>query len=184
MKKTSNKKAYIQSIEISVKKVRRIHYKGQLLNMGVLTDQAGITSDALFKLQRRHNLIACHRGIFGGHCPTREEAESCVDFLEELGMDRDEFSILLRHKVMYNDSYLPDTTPNLSKGEDEDYAQQRNKGFKTLDKANHEATTRYNMYDKWLRDNKGKPVQRVTLTLRDCEGKVTLSKSNGWKTIK
>jgi hypothetical protein len=152
--------------------------------MGVLADEAGITSDALFKHQRKHNLMKCHRGIFGGDCPTREEAEECVDFLEELGMDRDEFSILRRHKVMYNDSYLPDTTPNLSKGEDEDYAQQNNKGFKTLDKANHEARTRYNMLNKWLRNEKGKPVQKVSLTLRDCEGKVTHTEHNGWKAIK
>ena len=175
------KDSFIRNRQIGIKRFRYVYYKDRPISHGRL-NKLGYSTCDLYDMKHEQGHAYWPKGTFGGPCPTKEDAIETIDFLVHLGLRRNGLSITNRYRVMDNDSIRPDSIPVPYKGE-EDYVQ-KSHGYKSFSAAYNAAKIRYEQITKWLRDDKGKPLQPISILIEDTDGKTLIKQNNGYKTKK
>lgn len=181
--KKKPKSAHVPAIEISVDRFRFLYYQDRRMSWGYWLDLGYNSADFAFAKSRfEPPILNTPMGVFGA--PVQDyDKHTVMKFATQLlrnekNFNPDDLVFKIRYHVMLGDVITVDEPP----GPDGVPDHSKNKGYKTLDRAQIAAQDMFRYYDKTCRTDKNQPSQPVRLFLEDKDGKIT-KKNNGYKPL-
>ena len=175
----SKKISKVSDLTYSVGRFRFLYYKGVRVSYGMYADVLKITQLNIADYKSRHGYFESPFGAFGGPIAYSDK-DKVIKFFKgllsycDIKHDDSDIEIRVRYHVMEDDRITCDEPPAPGSGGARDYT--KNKGYKNRLLAEAAADRYFHYYSNFLKDNKGKMLNRVRLILTDDQGNVTMKK--------